>query len=104
VKRLRSALANLLPQLPEELRNGPDARLLAEAADDKAYNLVQLIYRARNYEGHSKDYEFSRSTMEDHWRSGYQDATRTFRHQEVLQLPNTREGIFTFDLTVDGRE
>jgi Patatin phospholipase len=32
---------------------------------------VQLIYRAKNYEGHSKDYEFSRGGMEEHWGAGY---------------------------------
>ena len=43
------------------------------------YNIVQLIYRAKNYEGHSKDYEFSRLSMKEHWRAGYHDARRTLR-------------------------
>jgi NTE family protein len=40
------------------------------AAGRKVYNIVHLIYRSRHYEGHSKDYEFSPLTMEDHWRAG----------------------------------
>jgi len=32
-------------------------------ADRKVYNIVHLIYRAKNYEGYSKDYEFSRLSM-----------------------------------------
>lgn len=47
---------------------------------DKVYNIVHLIYRARNYEGPSKDYEFSQLSMQDHWRAGYHDALRTLRH------------------------
>jgi Patatin phospholipase len=46
------------------------------AADRKV--IVHLIYRSRHYEGHSKDYEFSPLTMEDHWRAGYY-ATRCAR-------------------------
>jgi hypothetical protein len=44
---------------------------------------VHLIYRTQNYEGHSKDYDFSRASMHEHWRAGYHDAVRTLRHPEV---------------------
>jgi NTE family protein len=104
VQRLRRAAAALLEKLPENLRNTPEAKLLSTAADRKVYNVIQLIYRARNYEGHSKDYEFSRLSMEEHWRAGYHDARRTLRHGDVLKRPDNHEGFFTFDLAVDGRE
>jgi NTE family protein len=104
VKRIRRALALLLEQLPEELRSSEHAKLLESVAERHVYNIVQLIYRAKHYEGYSKDYEFSRRTMEDHWRAGYDDAVRTLRHPEVLQRPSSTEGVFTFDLGVDGRE
>jgi len=86
------------------LRNSAEAKLLSTAADHKVYNIVHLIYRARNYEGHSKDYDFSRLSMEEHWRAGYHDAQRTLRHPEVLERPKNREGVLTFDLALDGRE
>ena len=101
---LRRAAAKLLAKLPKELQQTPEAEMLALEADEKVYNLIQLIYRARLYEGNSKDYEFSRRTMEEHWRSGYNDAVRTLRHPEVLQRPQGLDGVFTFDLAVDGRE
>ena len=104
VQKLRRAVAGLLEKLPEDLRNSPEAKLLSTAADHKVYNIVQLIYRAKDYEGHSKDYEFSRLSMEEHWRSGYHDARRTLRHQDVLERPKNLEGVFTFDLAEDGRE
>ena len=68
------------------------------------FNVIHLIYRAREYEGHSKDYEFSRMSMEEHWRGGYHDARRTLRHREVLERPNNMDGLLTFDLAQDGRE
>jgi len=101
---LRHAAHHLLQRLPDELRQLPEADLLAGEADEKVYNIVNLIYHAQNYEGTSKDYEFSRQTMEEHWQAGYNDAVRTLRHPEVLQRPENREGIFTFDLERDGRD
>jgi NTE family protein len=101
---LRRAAAGLLEQLPEHLKNSPEARLLSTVADRKVFNIVQLIYRARNYEGHSKDYEFSRASMEEHWRAGYHDARRTLRHPEILERPKNLEGLFTFDLMQDSQE
>ena len=104
VQSIRAALARLLEQLPADLRDGEDAALLGKVADHKVYNIVQLIYRSQHYEGHSKDYEFSRLSMEEHWRAGYHDAVRTLRHPEVLARPNNRQGFRTFDLARDGRE
>ena len=101
---LRRATHHLLERLPEELRQLPQANLLAGEADEKVYNIINLIYHTKNYEGVSQDYEFSRRTMEEHWQSGYNDAVRTLRHPEVLQRPENHECVFTFDLARDGRE
>jgi NTE family protein len=103
VQIFRRATAKLLAKMPKELLQSPEAGTLAAEANEKVYNVIQLIYR-KNYEGNFKDYEFSRSTMEEHWRSGYNDAVRTLRHPEVLQRPNGGDGFFTFDLARDGRE
>jgi NTE family protein len=104
VQSLRHAFSDLFEKMPQELKNSPEARLLANEAERKVYNIVQLIYRAKDYEGHAKDYEFSRSSMQEHWRAGYHDARRTLRHREVLERPTNHEGVFTFDLERDGRE
>jgi NTE family protein len=104
IQRLRRALADLFEKLPETLRNGPEAQLLCPLGDRKVYNIVHLIYRAKTYEGNSKDYDFSRASMEEHWRAGYYDAVRTLRHPEVLERPTNHEGVFTFDLLHDGPE
>ena len=101
---LRRVVGKLLPAIPAELRRTPEALLLAQEADENVYNIIQLIYHARNYEGACKDYEFSRQTMIEHWSAGYRDAIRTLRHPEVLQRPVGIDGVFTFDLAVDGRD
>ncbi len=101
---LRRATAKLLAEVPKDLLQTAEAEMLAFEADDKVYNLIQLIYRSKNYESNCKDYEFSRRTMEEHWQSGYNDAVRTLRHPEVLQRPQGLDGVFTFDLGYDGRD
>ena len=104
MQKLRLAAGRVLAQLPAKLKQDPDARMLAEEACHKVFNIVHLIYHARNYEGTSKDYEFSRRTMEEHWKTGYDDAVRTLRHPEVLERPPNAEGVRTFDLVRDGRK
>jgi NTE family protein len=97
LQHLRHALAEFLPKLPPELKETDEYRALNAAADHSVYNIVHLIYRANKYEADSKDYEFSRLTMEEHWRAGYQDAVRTLRNQRILERPKGLEGVFTFD-------
>jgi NTE family protein len=104
MQALRRAAAKLLDGMPKELRQTAEAELLAKEADHKVYNIIHLIYHARKYEGASKDYEFSRRTMEEHWKTGYSDMARTLRHPEVLQRPEGPDGVFTFDLNQQGRE
>jgi NTE family protein len=99
----RRAAAKLLEKLPKDLQQSPEVGMLAELADEKVYNIIELIYRAKNYEGCSKDYEFSRRTMREHWKAGYNDAVHTLRHPEVLQRPRTMNGVFTFDLAEQDR-
>jgi len=104
IQRVRAALADLFERLPPSEIKGEDIELLRSIADRKVYKIVQLIYRSKHYERQSKDYEFSRLSMQDHWQAGYNDAIRTLRHPEALERPIDRTGCGTFDLGVDGRD
>jgi NTE family protein len=64
LQQMRNTLAILLDKLPAELRTGPEFEILNSASIRKVYNLVHLIYRAQEYENDSKDYEFSRVSMQ----------------------------------------
>ena len=96
-QKLRLAFASLIKKLPERLHTDEDVQTLKEQADDKVCNIVQLIYNCKAYESIVKDFEFSRRTMEEHWRAGFNDAVRALGHPEVLQLPDRMEGVRTFD-------
>jgi NTE family protein len=104
IQCVRKALANVLENVPSEILDSEDGKLLQSVADRNVYQIVHLIYRSKNYEVQSKDYEFSRNSMIDHWNAGYSDATRTLRHPEALQRPANGPGVATFDVAVDGRE
>jgi NTE family protein len=104
IQCIRMALANLLEKIPTEILESDEGKLLRSAADRNVYQIVHLIYRSKNYEVQSKDYEFSRNSMIDHWNAGYNDAVRTLRHPEALQRPANDPGVATFDVVADGRE
>ena len=104
IKRLHMvecSVATLLDQLPEEFKRSEEAKFLASIAQHHAYNLVHLIYRPKGYEGDSKDYEFSRLSMMEHWRVGYYDAVRTLRHPEVTERAGNGEELSIFDFAGD---
>jgi NTE family protein len=100
-QRLRSLLATLLAELPGTLKNDDRFELLRKAANHKVYNIVHLIYRSRQYEGDSRDYEFSRLTMNEHWKAGHQDVERTLQCSEIFKHPQNQEGVAIFDMLKD---
>jgi NTE family protein len=103
-EKLRTAVSHMLAHVPEHLRDSDEVRLLAEEAQDRALNIIQMIYHAKRYEGAAKDYQFSRRSMQEHWRTGYHDAVRTLRHPEVLRRHEPLGRVYTFDLARQGRE
>ncbi len=97
LQTLRATFNRLLAEMPSELAATPEARLLAKASDRAVYNIVQLVYRSPTYEGQSKDYEFSRRTMEDHWAAGRRDAEITLSHPQVLVPPAAMNAVHVYD-------
>ncbi len=85
IHQVKTALRKLLDRLPAEHVDRADLALLEDAARESAVTVVQLIYRKQPYEGGTKDFEFSRQTMTEHWASGIADVTRTLdRHPEIF--------------------
>ncbi|MCP8939411.1 patatin-like phospholipase family protein [Alsobacter sp. SYSU M60028] len=98
-QRVRHAFRRIHEQLPKHLRESEEGRFLASQANDAVYNLVHLIYHASSYEGTAKDFEFSRRTMEEHWRAGFDAATKSLSHGEVFRRPTNPEGFAVFDFS-----
>jgi NTE family protein len=94
----RKAIRDLIDKLPEGLKQEPSVKLLCEAARESAVTVVHLIYKSKNYESNSKDYDFSRVAMVEHWEAGVRDVHLSMRHKEWLQRPQSDETMVTYDL------
>ena len=103
-QQLRQAFANVVKQLPAEMRDQEDVKLLEAEADDKVCNIVHLIYRSRKYEGIAKDFEFSRRTMEEHWQSRLRRCRSHAQSSGSAAAARPAEGVRTFDFeTINGK-
>ena len=104
VHNARKALRDLMGKLPDYLKNDPSVEILCKAAKENTVTVVHLIYRSKNYESSSKDYDFSHVGMVEHWGAGERDVHLSMRHKDWLERPQSGETMVTYDLTGDGTE
>ena len=104
IHQAKLALRSLIEGLPDELRNDSRTQELNDWVAENAVTIVQLIYRRHPYEGSSKDFEFSRSTMLDHWKSGVEAVHRLRPHRQRILRPPTESGVQVFDVRNGGGE
>jgi NTE family protein len=98
IHNARKAVRDLIEKLPDHLKDDPSAVFLREAAKENTVTVVHLIYRSKNYETSSKDYDFSHVAMVEHWEAGVRDVHRSMRHEEWLERPQSGETLVTYDL------
>lgn len=96
---LAQAARRLIARLPPSFANDPDVQALDAASRRTAVTVVHLIHRRKRYETQSKDYEFSRASMREHWRAGRADMARTLGHPDWRARTPPRDGVHVFDLT-----
>jgi NTE family protein len=96
--KFRHALSRFLDQLPDRCENDPEVKFLAEEARVKVATVVQLKYQSNKYETAGKIFEFSRTGMEEHWRSGYEDTKAALGEPGILELPHVSEAARIFDV------
>ena len=93
------AARRLVDKLPPSLRNDPDAQALAALPVEAAVAVAHLIYRSKHYESQSKDYEFSRASMLEHWAAGMTDTQTTLEDPRWLARERHDQGVHVFDMT-----
>src|SRR6266576_3260657 len=104
IHNARQAVRDLIGKLPDDLKNDPSVEFLREAAKENTVTVVHLIYRSKNYESSSKDYDFSHVGMVEHWGAGARDVHLSMRHKDWLERPQSGETMMTYDLTGDDTE
>lgn len=98
---VRHAINELHEILPPELRATEQARRLYEFGCVTTMDIVQLIYRPHVPQGMSKDYEFSRATMNARWAQGLSDAQTTLQASPWLAPKPKKVGVRVFDVMHD---
>ena len=102
-QELRHAIERLLQKLPAQLQDDADVLTIRrQCVHTMDMSVVHLIYREKNYETQTKDYEFSRISMDEHWQAGVNDTRRTLLHErQWLAPPDDLAGVRVFDITRD---
>jgi len=76
---IRAHAQALWDKLPPELRMLPEAQFLDDMRCVTQMDIVLLIYRPFQPQGSTKDFEFSRGTMQARWDRGREDAQITLK-------------------------
>jgi NTE family protein len=96
--RLEALITKLLGRLPEADLSDEEREMKQRFARLPEVTILHLIYQQTVYEGQAKDYEFSGTSMREHWDSGYLDTRRTLHHKDWLRTPVTAGGITVHDV------
>jgi len=104
IHNARKAVRDLIDKLPDHLKDDPSVEFLREAAKENTVTVVHLIYRSKNYESNSKDYDFSHIGMVEHWGAGVRDVHLSMRRRQSLERPQSDETMVAYDLAGDSPE
>jgi NTE family protein len=99
MQEMSNAAARLAKKLPKELRNDPDAAFLREWANPAKVTLAHVIRRDSGADTGSKDYEFSRLSVEEHWHCGRENVRRGLNSKAWKDRDTGRQGVQVIDLT-----
>jgi NTE family protein len=99
IQSMRRAVRRIDGLLPDEIKSGFDWKLLSTFSCNAAVTIVHLIHRRAVYSTQSNDYEFSRYTVNEHWRDGKDDVERTLSHPKWLHRQRSKDDVTVLDLT-----
>lgn len=97
-QKLAEAAQRLADKLPAHFKDDPDLHALLNAGSCQAITVMHLIHRSKLHAQQSKDYEFSRQTVRDHWAAGRADVEASFADPRWASRQRKRGGITVLDL------
>jgi NTE family protein len=99
---VRHAINELHKLLPPEIVSTAQAKRLYELGCVTEMDIVQLVYDPAEPQGASKDYDFSRSSMERRWQQGMSDARTVLAASPWLARMPKELGVRVFNLSGTG--
>lgn len=96
---LRKAAQALLKKLPKTMANSAEAKELAAMSQEPDITIAHIIRRDRAYQTGTKDYEFSRQTVEEHWALGRKNVEEGLNSKAWQSRVKQDGGFQVFDLT-----
>jgi NTE family protein len=96
-RKLRAAARRLLKKLPENLWDDPDVKILGENSSEAGITVLHLINRSSEFDTQSKDYEFSRLSIDEHWSNGFRDTQQSLASNAWKQRAIPAIGMVTYD-------
>ncbi|MET3713610.1 NTE family protein [Sphingomonas trueperi] len=99
LRNARETVRRLLEKLPDHIADEPEVKAVRELVTEYPVNIVQLIYRAKLWEGDSRDYEFSTRTMREHWEAGRIAVAKTMANSRLIAQNILDGDTAAFDLT-----
>jgi NTE family protein len=98
MNNLKADLYKALLKIPEDRLSDQERQTRDRLAHLPGITILHLIYQQRAYEGDSKDYDFSGTSMREHWQSGLEDTRRTLKRKKWLAMPEDGKGIVVHDV------
>ena len=96
---LRVALGRLLAKLPPSFAEDADVQALSSICGAGKTTIAHLINRRLSHSTQSKDYEFSRATVNELWATGLEDVRRATAKKDWAEPEELFEGMRIYDLT-----
>ena len=93
VHKLRHVVSELVKLMPEDVRNRPVVKDLAEYGCLTRMHVVQLLAPRLDNENHTKDIDFSPSGIRLRWEAGYADAMRALQRAAWNDACDPLEGV-----------
>jgi len=98
MNNLKVSLFKALQKVPEADLTPEESEMREKLTHLSGITILQLIYQQRAYEGDSKDFDFSATSMREHWASGLEDTRRTLKRRDWMAMPSEGMGILVHDV------
>lgn len=99
IHALRYAIHQLIKEIPDKAKQNKFIEQYRNNGWDKTVTLVRFLYAGQSDDLSSKDYEFSRKSIEEHIQQGYRDGRNGTASSPWLETKSMDQGIVLYDMS-----